>query len=138
MKSGGFWAVRAGLDRFENNPNKHLARLDMRCIFVKVADRRWLSGRFRVNVSPFRRGRKTACRLSRDLADGIISAERGLLENHQLQQGEYVTAWFFGDAFADALAVVRQLPLLFKGDDFIQTDCAAGVLDRWIEFGLGF
>ena len=41
MKSGGFWAVRAGLDRSENNPNKHLARLDMRCIFAKVANRRW-------------------------------------------------------------------------------------------------
>ncbi len=30
----------------------------------------------------------------------------------------------FGDTFAYALATVRRLPLLFKGDDFTQTDIA--------------
>ena len=33
----------------------------------------------------------------------------------------------FGDAFAYALAVVRRLPLLFKGDDFARTDIARAV-----------
>ena len=31
----------------------------------------------------------------------------------------------FGDVFSYALAKVRNLPLLFKGDDFAQTDIAA-------------
>ena len=30
----------------------------------------------------------------------------------------------FGDTFAYALATVRHLPLLFKGDDFVRTDIA--------------
>ena len=30
----------------------------------------------------------------------------------------------FGDVFSYALAKVRNLPLLFKGDDFSQTDIA--------------
>ena len=33
----------------------------------------------------------------------------------------------FGDTFAYALATVRRLPLLFKGDDFTQTDIASVV-----------
>ncbi len=33
----------------------------------------------------------------------------------------------FGDVFAYALAKVRDLPLLFKGNDFAQTDIAAAV-----------
>ena len=33
----------------------------------------------------------------------------------------------FGDTFAYALAVVRRLPLLFKGDDFARTDIARAV-----------
>ena len=33
----------------------------------------------------------------------------------------------FGDAFAYVLAVVRRLPLLFKGDDFARTDIARAV-----------
>ena len=33
----------------------------------------------------------------------------------------------FGDVFSYALAKVRGLPLLFKGDDFSQTDIASAV-----------
>ena len=33
----------------------------------------------------------------------------------------------FGDVFSYALAKVRNLPLLFKGDDFSQTDIASAV-----------
>ncbi len=33
----------------------------------------------------------------------------------------------FGDTFSYALAAARQLPLLYKGDDFVQTDIAAAV-----------
>ncbi len=33
----------------------------------------------------------------------------------------------FGDTFAYALATVRRLPLLFKGDDFTQTDIASAM-----------
>ena len=33
----------------------------------------------------------------------------------------------FGDTFSYALATTRQLPLLFKGDDFVQTDIRSAV-----------
>jgi ribonuclease VapC len=33
----------------------------------------------------------------------------------------------FGDVFSYALAKVRGLPLLFKGDDFSQTDIASAI-----------
>ena len=35
----------------------------------------------------------------------------------------------FGDIFAYAIAKVRHLPLLFKGDDFAQTDIVSAVSD---------
>lgn len=36
----------------------------------------------------------------------------------------------FGDVFSYALAKVRGLPLLFKGDDFAQTDLASALVAR--------
>jgi ribonuclease VapC len=37
-------------------------------------------------------------------------------------KGRHKAALNFGDCCSYALAVSRQLPLLFKGDDFVQTD----------------
>lgn len=37
-------------------------------------------------------------------------------------KGRHPASLNFGDTFAYALATTRQLPLLFKGDDFVQTD----------------
>ena len=37
-------------------------------------------------------------------------------------KGRHATGLNFGDCFAYALAKERDLPLLFKGDDFAQTD----------------
>ena len=53
----------------------------------------------------------------RDLADAAINAHRryGRGTGHRASLN-------FGDCFAYALARTRNLPLLFKGDDFIHTD----------------
>jgi len=37
-------------------------------------------------------------------------------------KGRHAAGLNFGDTFAYALATTRRLPLLFKGDDFAQTD----------------
>ena len=37
-------------------------------------------------------------------------------------KGRHPASLNFGDTFAYALATTRRLPLLFKGDDFVQTD----------------
>ena len=37
-------------------------------------------------------------------------------------KGRHPAGLNFGDTFAYALATTRRLPLLFKGDDFVQTD----------------
>ncbi len=53
----------------------------------------------------------------RDLADAAVDAHRryGRGSGHEANLN-------FGDCFAYALAKSRNLPLLFKGDDFIHTD----------------
>lgn len=53
----------------------------------------------------------------RDLADAAVNAHRrfGRGSGHPANLN-------FGDCFAYALAKTRNLPLLFKGDDFIHTD----------------
>ncbi|MEJ6781733.1 type II toxin-antitoxin system VapC family toxin [Aminobacter sp. Piv2-1] len=53
----------------------------------------------------------------RDLADAAVSAHRrfGRGSGHAADLN-------FGDCFAYALAKTRNVPLLFKGDDFIHTD----------------
>lgn len=42
-------------------------------------------------------------------------------------RGRHPAALNFGDCFAYALAKARTLPLLFKGDDFAQTDIASAI-----------
>ena len=42
-------------------------------------------------------------------------------------KGRHPAALNFGDTFAYALASVRNLPLLFKGNDFARTDVVAAV-----------
>ena len=37
-------------------------------------------------------------------------------------KGRHAASLNFGDTFAYALAATRQVALLFKGDDFVQTD----------------
>ncbi len=37
----------------------------------------------------------------------------------------------FGDVFSYALAKVRNLPLLYKGNDFIHTDIRSAALEPW-------
>ncbi len=53
----------------------------------------------------------------RDLADAAVAAHRrfGRGSGHAANLN-------FGDCFAYALAKTRNVPLLFKGDDFIHTD----------------
>lgn len=49
-------------------------------------------------------------------------------EAHRLYgKGRHPAALNFGDAFSYALASVRNLPLLFKGNDFARTDVVAAV-----------
>ncbi len=43
------------------------------------------------------------------------------------QAGETFSALNFGDCFSYALAKARDVPLLFKGEDFSQTDIAAAI-----------
>ena len=42
-------------------------------------------------------------------------------------KGRHPASLNFGDTFAYALATTRRLPLLFKGDDFAQTDIVLAV-----------
>lgn len=45
----------------------------------------------------------------------------------RLGKGRHPAGLNFGDCFAYAVARSRELPLLFKGDDFAQTDIAAAL-----------
>ncbi len=47
--------------------------------------------------------------------------------NRRYGKGRHPAGLNFGDTFAYALASVRNLPLLFKGNDFAQTDIMAAV-----------
>ena len=47
--------------------------------------------------------------------------------NRRYGKGRHPAALNFGDTFAYALASVRALPLLFKGNDFAQTDITPAV-----------
>ena len=47
--------------------------------------------------------------------------------NRRYGRGRHLAALNFGDTFAYALASVRNLPLLFKGNDFARTDVTAAV-----------
>jgi ribonuclease VapC len=47
--------------------------------------------------------------------------------NRRYGKGRHPAALNFGDTFAYALASVRNLPLLFKGNDFARTDIVAAV-----------
>lgn len=42
-------------------------------------------------------------------------------------KGRHAASLNFGDTFAYALAATRQVALLFKGDDFVQTDIVLAV-----------
>ena len=42
-------------------------------------------------------------------------------------KGRHPASLNFGDTFAYALATTRRLPLLFKGEDFVQTDIVPAV-----------
>ena len=42
-------------------------------------------------------------------------------------KGRHPASLNFGDTFSYALATTRQLPLLFKGDDFVQTGIRSAV-----------
>jgi ribonuclease VapC len=55
-----------------------------------------------------------------DLQQGIIAREAFT----RFGRGRHPAALNFGDCFAYALAKTRGEPLLFKGDDFSQTDIA--------------
>ena len=47
--------------------------------------------------------------------------------NRRYGKGRHPAALNFGDTFAYALASVRNLPLLFKGNDFAQTDITPAI-----------
>ncbi len=47
--------------------------------------------------------------------------------NRRYGRGRHPAALNFGDTFSYALASVRELPLLFKGNDFAQTDVTRAV-----------
>lgn len=47
--------------------------------------------------------------------------------NRRYGKGRHPAGLNFGDTFAYALASVRSLPLLFKGNDFVRTDVAPAV-----------
>ena len=51
-------------------------------------------------------------------------AEVARLAWRQFGKGRHPAALNYGDCFAYALAKTRRLPLLFRGDDFAQTDIA--------------
>lgn len=58
-------------------------------------------------------------RVDREMADAAVACWR------RFGKGRHPAAMNFGDCFAYALAEVRSAPLLFKGDDFAQTDVAS-------------
>ena len=55
-------------------------------------------------------------------------AEVARLAWRQFGKGRHPAALNYGDCFAYALAKTRRLPLLFRGDDFAQTDIAGSPL----------
>lgn len=62
----------------------------------------------------------------------IVQLDRTLIlaageANRRYGKGRHPAALNFGDTFAYALASVRNLPLLFKGNDFARTDLTPAV-----------
>ena len=62
----------------------------------------------------------------------IVQLDRTLIlaageANRHYGKGRHPAALNFGDTFAYALASVRNLPLLFKGNDFARTDLSPAV-----------
>ena len=57
--------------------------------------------------------------LDEALADSAADAYR------RFGKGRHVAGLNFGDCFSYALAIRKQVPLLFKGDDFSKTDVRA-------------
>ena len=67
-----------------------------------------------------------------DSAIAIVQLDREQIQaageaNRQYGKGRHPAALNFGDTFAYALASVRNLPLLFKGNDFARTDVTPAV-----------
>jgi ribonuclease VapC len=58
-----------------------------------------------------------------DLEQALIAGDA----HRRYGRGRHPAALNFGDTFAYALASVRNLPLLFKGNDFARTDIVAAV-----------
>jgi ribonuclease VapC len=84
-----------------------------------------------------RKGLPQRDRLDAFLADGDVVIEpvtrsQCLIArdaHHRFGKGNHPAKLNFGDCFAYALAKERDLPLLFKGDDFSFTDIGR----RWVE-----
>ena len=58
-----------------------------------------------------------------DYEQALVAGEA----NRHYGKGRHSAGLNFGDTFAYALASVRNLPLLFKGNDFARTDVVAAV-----------
>ena len=66
-------------------------------------------------------------RLSIEVTPVDASQARLLLRDGEIRQGRHPAGLNIGDCFAYALAKVSAAPLLYKGDDFRQTDVLSAI-----------
>lgn len=77
-------------------------------------------------------GQRESVQIANELGIEIVLTDRALVEaayQGWLRYGKrrHAAGLNYGDCFSYALAKLRQEPLLFKGDDFSQTDIGVGV-----------
>lgn len=105
---------------------------------IEAAPTRLISAVSRVELAMVVEGRKGAA--GRDVLDRFFSvinleivavtpyhAERAIEAFRRFGKGRHPAGLNIGDCFSYALAAATGLPLLFKGDDFRQTDLIAAL-----------
>ena len=95
-----------------------------------------VANRFEVFISTSRHPNPNRRKAADDLFHELAISEAPMLDEHgwhareawrKFGKGQHPAALNFGDCFAYALAKMTGEPLLFKGNDFIQTDIVSAV-----------
>lgn len=99
---------------------------------LRMAAPIWLEAAMVATLRSGEAGYRELSRFIDDLRIEIVPADRLLVEGafdgwRRFGKGRHPAGLNFGDCFSYALAMLRNEPLLFKGDDFSRTDIAAAV-----------
>ena len=99
---------------------------------LRMAAPTWLEAAMVATGRSGRIGQQELVRFIEKMQIEIVPADHALVEAAyagwlRWGKGRDAAGLNYGDCFSYALAMLRQEPLLFKGDDFSQTDVGVGV-----------